>query len=84
MSESNDERAALQKLEQLLRDNKVTIFTAEEAATLQRLAKIFLALEVLGGVGRTIRNVLLWLGVIITAWFAFRNGVAEWVASLIR
>lgn len=82
MTEQDPEHAALKKLEQLLKDNKITIFTAEEAAALQKLAKVFLALEVLGGIGGVLKNVLLWLGVILAAWFALRNGLAEWIISI--
>ena len=84
MTEKEDEISALSKLERMLNNNEVVIFTPSEALALQKVAKVFLALETLGGIGGVIKHILVWLGIIIGAWLAFRNGVATWLTDLIQ
>lgn len=68
------ERSALEKLAKLISDEGMPVFSKEEAAALQKFAQIMLALSTFGSVGNVIKNLLVWVGLLIALTLAIKSG----------
>jgi len=81
MSNKADEEV-LDKILKLVEDKDITIFTPEEVTTLRRVVKIVSAFDALGTLGSVIKNILLWLSVIIGIYLSAKNGFITWVVGI--
>ena len=81
MSNKADEEV-LDKILKLVEDKDITIFTPEEVTILKRVVKIVSAFDALGSLDSVIKNILLWLSVIIGIYFSVRNGFITWVVGI--
>ena len=80
---ASPEHSALAKLQKLIEERDGT-FTEPERRVLHRFAQVLIALETLGSLGAMIRSTLVWIGGLLALWFAFTNGLGQWVADIAR
>ena len=79
---NEDEQVVLDKIKEMMKDNDVHIFSDKEVKTLKRIIAIIDAFYTLGGLGTVIKNTLMWLGFMIGAYIAAKNGVVGWIVGL--
>lgn len=72
---------ALEKIVKMLDDKDVVIFTAEEAAALKEVARVWKAAEGAAYLLRGIRNSMIWLVAFFAAWAAIKAGFFEWLRA---
>jgi hypothetical protein len=74
------EQATLEKLEEILEHHKRANFTDEELKIIRRMIQCWNSFQVLGVIGITIRNIVIWLGVMFGAYYA----VTKWFIHLVK
>lgn len=82
MIKNDTEEEALRKLRDLLAKGEATIFTEEEVSALRNMIRVYRGLMALGWMGSSIRNIILIVMAIITAYAALTGALAEWIKKL--
>lgn len=75
------ERAAVEKFLAMIGGGEITIFTPEEAAVLQRLAKMMLGFEAMGRLAALFKKILTYLGWAVATYLAIKAGLLDWIKT---
>ena len=65
--------SALQKLNTLIENQEIIIFTTEEAETLRQVAAVWKGLETFGKVAGVVRKVAIYLTWMVGAWYILKG-----------
>ena len=79
---SEAERHVMERLAEALREekpNEVIVFTKEQAEVLQEWARFMMAWKTLGRWGASLRQVILFFGMALGFYTAFRAGLLDWL-----
>lgn len=79
---SEAERHVMERLAEALREekpNEVVVFTRDEAEVLKEWAKFMMAWKTLGRWGASLRQVILFFGMALGFYTAFRAGLLDWL-----
>ncbi len=74
----------LNKIQKMIRDEGLISFSAEEAATLQEVAKLWGQIKGVVALGSILGNSLKWLVGFAVVWVAFKEGLADNLKALIK
>lgn len=85
MSDENNikDSVILEKLEELIERKLVTTFTEEDYEALKKIIALYKGVEALGSFGNFIKSTLIYVGAIIGAIIAIRNGALDLLANWI-
>lgn len=75
------ERAAVEKFLAMIGGGEITIFTPEEAAVLQRLAKMMLGFEAMGRLASLVKAILAYVGWLVATYLAIKAGALDWIKA---
>lgn len=92
MAENNNDSGnlALQKLEDYIADqeqgknSKPPDFTPEEIITLRRVITLVNGLTALGSFADFIKSTIIWIGVVVGALIAIKNGAIEFILNAVN
>lgn len=76
------EHATLDKLMKLIDSGEMKIFDAREVATIRRMITTYEAFESFGKLANAVRGIVIWLGVMLAAYFAFTGWLTKFIRSL--
>lgn len=80
---SPEEIAALKKLDEILARHNVTVFDEREIRVIRQMMEFYQACSALGRFAGAARNVVIWMGVMLGAWWAFNEWVVKFVKSAV-
>lgn len=81
VKESDAAVGALKKIQKLIENDELTIFTRQEAKALREVATFWGQIKAVVVLGGALGRGLKWLVMIVAIWIAFKGGVLEWVKS---
>lgn len=79
MTEKKDADSAIEKLNALLDDNKITIFTNEEALALKEVADAWTSAKGFVTIMKYTGGTLKWCVVFAATWAAFKSGFFDFL-----
>ena len=80
-STGNAASEALQKIQKLIEDGELIMFTPEQAKGLKEVATIWGHIKSVVVLGGALGRGLKWLVMIVAIWAAFKGGLLEWIKS---
>jgi len=77
---SDEELAALKKLETLLEKKEKTVtFNDDEIAVIKKVVELYKSFAAIGYFGSAAKNIVIWIGVMLGAYFTFTEFVAKYI-----
>ena len=70
MTQNSETTKALEKIQAIVDDLEKDKFTPEESAIIHKMIALWEAFEVFGSIANVVRNVLIWVAVFLTLWYA--------------
>ena len=74
----------LNKIQKMIKDEGLISFSAEEAATLQEVARLWGQIKGVIALGSVLGNSLKWLVGFAVVWVAFKEGLADNLKALMK
>lgn len=74
----------LKKIQRMIRDEGLISFSAEEAATLQEVAKLWGQIKGVIALGSILGNSLKWMVGFAVVWVAFKEGLGDWLKAIMK
>ena len=71
----------LKKLLDLVEKEKAYIFNEDEVKVLKKVIEFYSSFESLGRLGKGLRNVVVWFGVMAGTYFAIREAIETYIRS---
>lgn len=80
---SPEEKAALDKLNDILSRHKVTVFDEAEVKIIKAMIDTYVAFTALGRFASFARNVVIWIAAMAAAFYAFNEWVVRYVQKAV-
>lgn len=77
---TDEELAALEKLDTLLNKKKKSVsFSDDEIVIIKKMVELYESFAAIGYFGSAAKNIIIWLGVMIGAYFTFTEFVSKYI-----
>ena len=81
---SEDVAETLEELKEMLKKDKMVVFTSEQARILVELAEFWKGIKSVISLGSALGGGLKWLLVFFATWAALKSGLIEWLKAVVH